>query len=274
MQTAVPVQEWAQALRGFTLIGMSAATIILAQPVADTVVLTEAHVGQHPSAAVLAEPLTSIPDGNDGLQVLLYRGPQGATQAQKARIASAENIPQDHSLSSRLASDLRHVSGLQVDELCEVIGVSRATYNNWQHGEGMRGTYRARVEDLISTFQTLRDIFGENVRAFVHESGPLGRPLALLKAGKSELVIGLALRPARGAAISSLVSEAARQQSRLPGWLRYGRRLGWQTPRLSADEFAAAAAQLNPSSVYDTSDSDVLADDGDSEYVARGVILE
>jgi DNA-binding XRE family transcriptional regulator len=188
MSTYIPqIQEWTQPLRNMTDIGTSIASLVLV-PCAVPVAPAEA------SQAVRerVEVVTTIPDGNNiDLRTLQYRTNQGLITGM-----SLTYIEQDEEefASNNLPKILRELSGLSVEILAELIGVSRNAYNKWLRGGGVKPEHVAQLTKLFDTFQTLRNLPMPDLRAFLENVGPCGKPLDLLASGDIHGVIGLALR--------------------------------------------------------------------------------
>lgn len=267
------IREWGETLRGFASVGMSVTQLFLVPP--DNL---SAPIPNIRSLRVHVEPVTSIPDGDVGLQVKYFRGQWGLTTFEEELTEGArENGGDVKSLEAKLAADLSTVTDLDIAEICQIIPVSRTTFYNWQRGQGISNKHLARVKELIALFRRLRSILDNNLSEFVHQYTPLGKPLDLLRAGETEAVIGLALRSNKTTRVVPAISAPARAQSNLPGWLRLGQRLSLELPRLSEKELLAAAARLNPPSIID--DSDTLGDtdpmsDDEPDYTAYGFLLE
>src|SRR5260221_1451746 len=250
MSASTPIGEWGSALRGLA-VGMSIASLVLL-PTSNhnTVAVQEPRVTQH------VESVGTVADGSSGLQLLYVRTQHGLVQPS---VGSRVDVSQDD-VAASLASTLRDISGLPIDELRRAIPVSRMTYHNWLSGEGMRPQHMARVSKLIATFRTLRDILGDQIAAFVRSSTPAGKPLDLLAHGNDAAVIGLALRPVPRPGSLSPVSAQARQASGLPDWLGQPRPLPWAAPTLPAGELWEAMDRLSPAPVFASSMS--TEDDG------------
>jgi hypothetical protein len=136
---------------------------------------------------------------------------------------------------NNLPKMLLEISGLPVETLADLVGVSRNAYYKWFRSGGVKPEHVAQLTKLLDTFQTLRNLRLPNLRSFLESDGPSGKPLALLAAGDIHAVIGLALRSASQQKVSSIISEEARQVSGIPGWVRPAKKLSWKTPPLEGD---------------------------------------
>jgi hypothetical protein len=127
---------------------------------------------------------------------------------------------------------------------------------------------------LLDTFRTIHDLRGPALKEFLEAPSPAGRPIDLLAADKSDVVIGLALRPLPDHIDSGSVSKTARDISGLSGWAHPAVRLNWRAPHLSASELDRALDWLSPRPQLSHSKSLNETDENDEAYVAWGFVWE
>jgi hypothetical protein len=158
-------------------------------------------------------------------------------------------LPEEEFERNNLPKILLETSGLSVETLADLIGVSHDTYNNWLSSGDVELRHTAQLTKWFDIFQTLLKLPIPDLRAFLENVGPYGKPLDLLAAGDIHAVIGLALRSEPEHKVSSAISEEARQISGIPGWLLPVKKLNWDTPRLEGDELEDALDRLSPGPV-------------------------
>ena len=248
------IQEWTQPLRNMTIIGTSIATLVLI-PIDAPFALITAHqpVREH------VDVVTTMPDGCIDLATLQYRTSQGLTTG-----VSPTHIEQDEEefKANNLPKVLHEISGLPVETLAGLIGVSRNAYHKWLRSGGIKPEHVAQLTKLVDTFQTLRNLHIPDLRSFLENADRSGKPLDLLASGDIQAVIGLALRSVSQHKVSSSVSEDARQVSGTTGWVRPAKRLNWKTSRLEGDEREDALDRLSPRPVPGEV---IVADDSDKD---------
>jgi hypothetical protein len=176
------------------------------------------------------------------LSTLQYRTSQGLTTG-----VSLISIEQDEEglKDNNLPKMLHEISGLPVETLAELIGVSRNAYYKWLRSGGVKPEHVAQLTKLLDTFQTLRNLRLPHLQSFLESDGPSGKPLALLASGEIHAVIGLALRSASQQKVSSKITEEARQVSGTPGWVRPAKKLHWKSPQLEGDAREEALDRLS-----------------------------
>ena len=169
---------------------------------------------------------------------------------------------------------LRDMSGLPIGTLASLCHVSRNAYYKWLDGKGVNDEHAEHLIELLGVFRTIHDLRGSNLHEFLETPGPAGKPIDLLIAGNNDAVVGLALRPSSAYVESDSVSNAAREISNLPGWIRQVVKLHWDAPRLSASELDNALDWLNPGPHFGEVDSFNNIEVDDETFVAWGMILE
>jgi hypothetical protein len=241
--------------------------------------LTLVHAGTPVSAPYRVqlpqqEIVTTIPDGPFDPQALIYRGAFGLE-----RVETILDPPDDRAggvlAGAELAQALQDASGLNVTELARLLGVSRASFHEWLKVGGMSVAHSARLQELLDTIHTLREIRGDDLPVFLRASTPAGHLLDMLASGDASAVVGFALRPGTRATSIAPESTEARQISGVPGWLRSVRPLSWTGPRLNAEQLMLALDDLNPSPrVTSAPDSPVGDEDDLPAVVSRGFYME
>jgi hypothetical protein len=147
---------------------------------------------------------------------------------------------------NNLPQMVREISGLPVDVLADLVGVSRVAYHKWLASGGVKPENVAQLTRLLDTFQTLRNLHIPDLRVFLESVGPSGKPLDLLASGDIHTVIGLALRLSSQPRVPSTLSDEARQTSGLTGWVRPAKKLNWNAPQLTGSEREDALDLLSP----------------------------
>jgi hypothetical protein len=224
MSTNAEVLDWTSLLRDLAA-GVSIATLLVVP-----------HNTVSPPPATARPPvrlISTLPDGPfrtaETTSAYRFGTEHGLNSAALQRPNDMAGGGDDH-----LASLLRAISRLPVETLADLVGVSRVRYHKWLKGEGASQLHAARLAALVDTFGSLRELLGEKrLRAYLRsDTGPMA-PIRLIKEGKSELAVSLALRPIQPPATQTSISATARQLSGLPTWLSETTRLGWR--RLPAD---------------------------------------
>lgn len=255
---------WADSLRTLAL-GASIASLFLAPPsVPINGRTTQKNI----------EIVTTMPDGNLDQRMVFVRTHHGLDtpiQIKSTKINDESKIETD-----QIPWALHDMSGLTVKALASLAQVSRNAYYKWLGGGGVSDEHKVRLTDLYDTFCTLHDLRGPGLRDFLENSGPAGRPVDLLATGDTDLVIGLALRPASDTTSSSSLSESARRISGLPGWTTPATQLNWDTPQLTASEHEDALDRLSPRPIFTNpkATNDINDEDNDEIFVAWGFFLE
>jgi hypothetical protein len=190
------------------------------------------------------EVVTTIPDGSIHPSMLQYSTGRGIITG--VSLTHVDEQYEDAFDSSNLPKMLREISGLPIEMLAELIGVSRNAYQKWLRSGGVKPEHVAQLTKMLDTFQTLRNLRVRDLQSFLVNVGPSGKPLDLLAAGDIQAVIGLALRAASQHKASSLISAEARQMSGIAGWVRPIKKLNWQNSRLEGNEQEDALDRLSP----------------------------
>lgn len=235
------IQEWTQPLRNMTIIGTSIATLVLIP--LDTLF---APITVPQPVRERIEVVTTIPDGSIDLATIQYRTSQGLTTG-----VSPTHSEQDKEEleASNLPKMLHEISGLPIETLAGLTGVSRNAYNKWLRSGGIKPEHVAQLTKLLDAFQTLHNLRIPDLRSFLENAGPSGKPLDLLASGDIHAVIGLALHSASQHKASSSISKEARQISGITSWVRPAKKLNWKTPRLEGDKREDAIDRLSPGPV-------------------------
>ena len=261
----LPIPQWVDPLRNLTL-GTSVAAFFLVPAASYPVLVIE----QQPIRSEIGFVVTST-DGFAGLRPLFSATSSGLETPtfQKTTQQTNDKIELD-----RIPHLLRDMSGLPVETLASLAHVSRNAYYKWLDGKGVSDEHAKRLTELLDTLRTIRDLRGPALKEFLEASGPIGRPIDLLAAGKHDVVIGLALRPLPAHIDSESVSKAARDISGLSGWARPAVRLNWGAPHLSASELDRALDRLSPRPLLNHDESSGGADENDEAFVAWGFVWE
>ncbi len=77
----------------------------------------------------------------------------------QTRLSDPAMSPDTHSVSIQ-AKRLREISGLKVERLAEIFGVSRTTYNNWMSGSSLHDTHREHLLEVLSLVEEAAQRFG------------------------------------------------------------------------------------------------------------------
>lgn len=240
MTTYTQISEWTAPLRTLA-IGASLAAFILV-PV--TAPITS-HVEVQPIQESV-EILTTIPDGAVDQRTLYYSTSHGLSTSASGLLLSTLTNSGEEFESTNMSHRLREISGLPVDILAALAGVSHVGYHKWLNGGGVTSEHIARLTKLVDTFQILRNTQIPNLRAFLETAGPLGKPIDLLISGDFDAVIGLALRSSSAFKVLPTISEEMRRASHLAGRFRPANKLGWNTPRVTDTEREDALDHLSP----------------------------
>mgnify|MGYP001285327191 CR=1 FL=1 len=274
MNLATEAPEWVSILSGCALsaYGISVAAIVLV-PSAGNFIFPQ----DLPARPGSTQLVSTLPDRIGGVQDLRYRfyvTHHGLEQLELQASLEGSNA-EDFLLAKELSRSLVEISGLSVSDIAEAVGVSRTTYHHWLNGEGMSDKHLARVKTLEVAIRALRDIRGTDLRDFLLDDTPAGRPLTLLASGDIQAVIGLALLQHSERTVTTHVVTTARQVSGILGWLRPVRRRGWIASSVPEDELYQAVARLSPPSVMSDPDAEAWTEADDaSAYSAYGFIPE
>ncbi len=233
------VQEWTPSLRNMTAVGASIAALILIPPVLPNIPIAYSPVQQEYSKI-----FTTIPDGIVDLRTLYFSTSQGINTG--IYLAPGKLDKNEEFQKNNLPQMVREISGLPVDTLADLVGVSRVAYHKWLASGGVKPENVAQLTKLLDTFQTLRNLHIPDLRVFLESVGPSGKPLDLLASGDMHAVIGLALRSPSQPRVPSTLSEEARQTSGLTGWVRPAKKLNWNTPQMTGSEREDALDLLSP----------------------------
>ena len=265
MGTYTPVRQWIDPLRALAL-GVSLASLF----VMPTTNYSGVTVAQQ-STQTVVEVIGTLPDGAFDLRTLHLRTLHGL----ETPGLSLTFLPLKDSVEGdSIPQMLRDITGLPIETLASLAHVSRNAYYKWLDGKGVSNEHIARLNELLDTFRTLQNLRGPIVKEFLETSGPAGKPMDLLINGDTSAVIGLALRSSSKPIDAPAISDTARQESNLPGWLRPVSRLNWGGPHLTDDERDEALEQFNPRPLSSEFGSVGNIDGDDEAFVAWGFILE
>jgi hypothetical protein len=232
------VQEWAQSLSRMA-VGSSIAALMLVPTGFPIIPSTRPSVRQDPIKIV-----TTIPDGVVDPRTLQFSTSQGLNTGIYLMLSKLDK--NEELQKSNLPQMVREISGLPVDILADLVGVSRMAYHKWLSSGGVKPENIAQLTRLFDTFQTLRNLHIPDLRGFLESVGPSGKPLDLLASGDVHAVIGLALRSPSRLRVSSNLSNEARQVSRLTGWVRPAKKLNWNAPQMTESEREDALDLISP----------------------------
>ena len=261
----LPIPQWVDPLRNLTL-GTSVAAFFLVPAASYPVLVIE----QQPVQSEIGFVVT-FTDGFAGLRPLFSATSSGLATPTFQRTTQQTN---DKIELDRIPHLLRDMSGLPVETLASLAHVSRNAYYKWLDGKGVSEGHAKRLTELLNTFRTIHDLRGPALKEFLEAPGPAGRPIDLLASDKSDVVIGLALRPLPDHIDSGSVSKAARDISGLSGWARPAVRLNWRAPHLSASELDRALDWFSPRPQLSHAKSLNETDENDEAYVAWGFVWE
>jgi hypothetical protein len=239
-----------------TAIGASIATLILVPPVLPVIPITTFPVRQE-----RIKIITTIPDGFIDPRTLYFSTSKGLNTG--IHLVPGNLDKNEEFRKNNLPQMVREISGLPVDILADLVGVSRVAYHKWLASGGVKPENIAQLTKLFDTFQTLRNLHIPDLRVFLESAGPSGRPLDLLASGDIHAVIGLALRSSSQPRISSTLSDEAHQTSGLTGWIRPAKKLNWNAPQLTGLEREDALDLLSPSPLFDET---LVIDDNDEDH--------
>jgi transcriptional regulator with XRE-family HTH domain len=261
----LPIRDWVDPLRNLAP-GTSVAALFLVPAASYPVLVIE----QQPVNSEIGFVVTSI-GGFASSRPLFDATSSGLETPTFQKTAQQTN---DTIELERIPHLLREMSGLPVETLASLAHVSRNAYYKWLDGKGVSDEHAKRLTELLDAFRTIRDLCGPALKEFLEAPGPAGRPVDLLAADKSDVVIGLALRPLPDHIDSGSVSKAARDISGLSGWARPAVRLNWRAPHLSASELDRALDRLSPRPLMSHDESPDGADENDDAFVAWGFVWE
>jgi len=94
---------------------------------------------------------------------------------------------------SQLPMVLKRSTGLPIDMLATIVGVTKVTYHKWLRGGGIADDSHQRLKELADILPTLQYI-RPNLREFLKTSQGIVSPMQLLIDRKDVAVVGLALR--------------------------------------------------------------------------------
>lgn len=261
----LPIREWVDPLRNLAL-GTSMAALFLVPPASYPVLVIE----QQPVHSEIGLIITYTA-GSASSRPLFEATSSGLATPTFQMTAQQTD---DKIELDRIPPLLREMSGLTVETLASLAHVSRNAYYKWLDGKGVSDEHAKRLTELLDAFRTIRDLRGPAFRDFLEASGPAGRPIDLLAAGKHDVVIGLALRPLPAYTDAESVSKAARDISGLSGWARPAVRLNWSVPHLSGGELDRALDRLSPRPLLSHEESSDGAKENDEAFVAWGFVWE
>lgn len=266
MNATAQVKEWATPLRSLAS-GISIASFILAP-----MPILSRQVDLCPiQGDIDVEIITTLPDGGFNPHTLYYCSLNGL---RTASYLEPTLLPNDAAGNTNIPAELRDLSGLPIETLAHLADVSRVTFHKWLNGENVSKKTLPHLKELLATLQTLKNLRGADLRSFLETPGIAGKPVDLLTDREYKTVIGLALYPAYKPTTSSAVSEAARQISGLPSWVRPATRLAWSAPPITDTERDKAIEELSPSPV--PNEPELSTDEQDSEpaFIAGGFLWE
>lgn len=240
MATYTQIQEWTSPLRNLAM-GVSLAAFILVPPVAPFAT----HINTQPIRESI-EILATIPDGTVDRRTLYYSTRHGLSSSTSGLPSPTLINYSEGFESDNISHKLREISGLPIEMLASLSGVSHMGYYKWLNGGGYSSEHVARLTKLLNTFQILHDTQIPNLRAFLETVGPLGKPIDLLTSGDFDVVIGLALRSSSTLKVLPTLSEKMRRVSGLPGRFRPASKLGWNTSGITNIEREDALDSLSP----------------------------
>lgn len=249
------VQTWTQPLRCMA-VGSSITAFMLVPTGFPILPSTKPFVRQEQSKIV-----STIPDGLVDPRTLRFSTSQGLNTG--LYIALGKPDKNEELQKSNLPHMVREISGLPVEMLADLVGVSRMAYHKWLSRGGVKPENVAQLTRLFDTFQTLRDLRIPDLRGFLESVGPSGKPLDLLVSGDVHAVIGLALRWPSQLRIPTSLSDEARQASGLPGWVRPAKKLNWSAPQMTESEREDALDLLSPRPLPHEV---FVIDDGDEDH--------
>jgi len=174
---------------------------------------------------------------------------------------------------SRVAEDIRSLTGLSVDRLAQMFGVSRVTYHNWISNQPVAVENEVRLRAVLGLLQEIADapsVHARGIGNWLLDPVAAGTPapLNMIAEGRDLAVKALALRlspPSRG---TSPISEAARARTGIPtlNLRRTGSR--WQPG--TAKEAREGTEQLSPSFLDEPNDPEPV-DESDYGEGGRGL---
>jgi hypothetical protein len=261
----LPIPQWVDPLRNLTL-GTSVAAFFLVPAASYPVLVIE----QQPVHSEIGLVITYTA-GFASSRPLFEATSSGLATPTFQRTTQPTN---DKIELDRIPHLLRDMSGLPVETLASLAHVSRNAYYKWLDGKGVSEEHAKRLTELLDTFRTIHDLRGPALKEFLEAPGPAGRPIDLLASDKSDVVIGLALRPLPDHIDSGSVSKAARDISGLSGWARPAVRLNWRAPHLSASELDRALDWFSPRPQLSHAKSLNETAENDEAYVAWGFVWE
>lgn len=259
---------WVDPLRNFAL-GVSIASLFLAPATGYPIPLVELQPAQGEIDVV-----GTLPDGFADVRTLYYRTPFGLETP-----ILPENPPRANEIErDSIPHILREMSGLSLEILASLAHVSRNAYYKWLDGKGVSDEHANRLVELLDTFRTISDLRGSNLKEFLETPDPAGKPIDLLIADQNGIVIGLALRSSTEHVETDRVSQAARDISGLPGWVKPAVTLDWGAPRSSASELDRTLDWLSPRAISNQvealRDTDKDIDEHGDAFVAWSLVLE
>src|SRR5690348_7680658 len=92
-------------------------------------------------------------------------------------------LPEEEFERNNLPKVLLETSGLSVETLAELVGVSHDTYNKWLSSRDVEPRHIAQLTKWFDTFQTLLNLPIPDLQGFLETVGPDGKPLDWLAAG-------------------------------------------------------------------------------------------
>lgn len=114
---------------------------------------------------------------------------------------------------SQLPSMLKRSTGLPIDMLAAIVGVTKVTYHKWLRGGGIAEESHERLQELAELLPTLLS-FRADLRDFLKTPLAIGSPVELLAQRQDATVVGLALRHGVVAPLELATSGAGLRQVR------------------------------------------------------------
>ncbi len=271
MSASFQIQEWTTPLRDLAM-GASIAVCIL---IPTGITLSQPVVAQAQPEA--AELVTVAPDGVLDARFAFYRTKHGLETPTYTQI-DIQVVEKE--ADEDILDDLRKLSGIPLETLTHIAGVSRNAYYKWARGGSIRPDNFERLAELRDAFRILRDVKGSEVRDFLESPGPAGRPIDLLASGYTNEVVGMAFR-SRALPIAPFpLSPEARHRMGLPGRFNAAPRLAWNKTATFDEGHRDAWEFARPSIIMSQGAEDggldvVEQDEGDlPPHSVRGFFLE
>lgn len=262
MSKYTSVSEWGEPLRNLAL-GVSIASFFLIPPSSPIIMNNQRSLQK----VTIVE---ALPDGIPDLHRVHFCTSHGLDTP---TILLHNQQLDDKIENQNLPYVLRNITGLPVETLASLAGVSRNAYYKWLDGGGVNEEHVEHLKELLDVFRTLQKIRGADLKEFLETPGINGKPIDMIVAGKSSVVIGLALHSSASLSPVSNLSDVAQNISGLSGWMRPVARLNWGAPQLTGAEQEIALDQFSPRAVSDSVALDSNIDEDDGVFIAKGFLL-